>query len=294
MRIKHIPRLACLIQQLIFRTVIQDGTHMKPDHLHMLGIATIEHRLRVFEGLAPLERAPAIPKSLVKHPPCRVQPKQIERNPLLTHPLAQGRRISIRSHLLVLPRASGIRPQMKPHGKPRQHRRLSRQVGIPVKHCIKIGTIDKIIVQLPARSLKRIRSAVAPTHIPLGRISRMEENAITLGAHHKRHRAIIGTQDVLASHGWLASPTEFHVQVNLMPTLVHEVHPLSETEEVLIATHHGTRANRIAHETRLSPLGINHFSPLVHHYKLERLFPRLNAQTPGFDVPLIRLLAHRI
>ena len=82
--IQNISLLTRLIQQMIFRAIIQYGTDMKPHHLYILRITTVKHGFRIFERIAPFKTATTISVSRIKQSPGRIQPKQIKRYSFLT------------------------------------------------------------------------------------------------------------------------------------------------------------------------------------------------------------------
>ena len=65
----------------------------------------------------------------------------------------------------------------------------------------------------------------------------MEEEAVTPVAEHERYRAVVSPQYVLSAHGRLRSASQFDVQVYALSALVHTLHALSESEEVLVTSH---------------------------------------------------------
>ena len=148
--------------------------------------------------------------------------------------------------LFMVPRAAAITAKVQAVGRTWHHRAVAGQHLVAINHLLYLGSLDKVIVQFTPIGLPRIGLVRSPTHIPVRRPGSMEKDAVTLVAHHPRHGAVVGTQDVLAAHGRTRPATQFDVQMDALPTQIQLIHTFAKAEEMFIGSQHTRSQGAIA------------------------------------------------
>ena len=219
---------------------------MEAEEVDVLGIDAVDHSLGVGEGILPIVVAAAVAETAVEDAPGRIEPENIDGDTLPTHTLHEGDVVMLVGILLMIPRAAAVTAKVQTVGRTWHHRAVAGQHLVAMNHLLYLGTLDEVIVQFTTIGLPRVSLIRSPSHVPVRRPSSMEKDAVTLGAHHPGHGAVVGAQDVLAAHGRTRPATQFDVQMDALPTQIHLVHAFAKAEEMFIGSQHTRSHGTIA------------------------------------------------